>query len=51
MSAIAILIAVVIAFLATLIHAAVSGAWTARGFAALFLFALALLLLPGFIHA
>ena len=51
MSAIALLIAVAIAFLATLVHAAVTGAWTARGFAGMFLFALALLILPGVIHA
>ena len=51
MSAIAFLVACVIAIIAALIHAAISGGWSARGLAAMFFFALALLLLPGLVHA
>jgi hypothetical protein len=44
-------VSVAIAFVATLIWAAVTGAWTARALAGMFLFALCILLLPGVIHA
>ncbi len=51
MSAIAFLIAVAIAFVATLVWTAVTGAWTARAIAGMFLFALAILIVPGVLHA
>ncbi len=51
MSALAILVPVVIALIAAGLHALVTGGWDWRGFVALFVFALAILLLPGFIHA
>ncbi len=51
MSVLAILIPIVIAILATIVRAAIRNVWDARELAADFFFALALLLLPGFIHA
>ena len=51
MSVIGILVALVIAAIAAGLWSLVSGAWAWRSFAAMFIFALALLLLPGFIHA
>ena len=51
MSAIALVIAIAIAFLATLAWAGITGAWTARAVAGMFVFAILLLLLPSFIHA
>ncbi len=51
MSVFAILIPVVVALIATALHALITGGWDWRGFVALFVFALAILLLPGFIHA
>jgi hypothetical protein len=50
MSALALLVPFVIAIIATLIHAAISGAWAARSLAAMFFFALMLLMLPGLIR-
>lgn len=51
MSAIAFIIAVVIAAIAAGLYALISGAWSWRAFAAMLVFGLALLLLPQFIHA
>jgi hypothetical protein len=51
MSVFAILIPVVIAFIAAGLRSLVLGAWAWRSFVADFVFALAILLLPGFIHA
>lgn len=51
MSVLAVLIPVVIAAIATIVRALITGAWDARSLAADFFFALCLLLLPGFIHA
>lgn len=51
MSAIAFLIAAVIALVAMLIRAGIRGEWAARMLAADFFFALALLLLPTVVHA
>lgn len=51
MSAIAFLIAVAISAVATLAWAAITGGWSVRGIAGMFVFGLLLLFLPSFIHA
>lgn len=51
MSAIALLLAAAIAFVATLLWAAVSGSWDVRACAAMFVFAITLLLAPLVVHA
>jgi hypothetical protein len=51
MSAIAFLIAVAIALVATLVWAGITGGWSVRACAGMFVFALLLLVLPGWIHA
>lgn len=50
MSALRILVVVIVAVIAALVRTAVLGQWTVRGLVADFLFALAILALPGFIH-
>lgn len=50
MSALAFLVALVIAAIAAGLHSLVSGAWAWRSFVAMLLFGLALLLLPAVIH-
>lgn len=51
MSVLAILIPIVIAAIATVVRALITGAWDVRSLAADFFFALCILLLPGVIHA
>lgn len=51
MSAIAFLIAVVIALVAAGLHALVTGTWDWRSFVGLWLFGIILLIGPQFIHA
>lgn len=51
MSVLTLLVPLFIAAVAMLVHAAISGAWTVRSMAAMFFFALCILVLPIFIHA
>lgn len=51
MSAVALLIAVGVALLATIVRAAILSNWIPQALAADFFFALCILLLPGLIHA
>lgn len=51
MSATGLLVIFVIAAIAAGAWCVVSGAWSWRAFAAMFIFALLLLFLPGFVHA
>lgn len=51
MSAIAFLIAAAIALVATLLWAAVQGTWDVRACAAMFVFALVVLIAPSVVHA
>lgn len=51
MSAIAFIVSFVIALVAAGLWSLVTGAWSWRAFAAMLVFALALLILPGVIHA
>lgn len=51
MSVLAILIPAVIAAIATIVRALITGAWDMRSLAADYFFALCLLLLPGVVHA
>ena len=50
MSALAILVVAVIAAIAALARAAILGQWAVRSLVADFVFALLILVLPGFIH-
>lgn len=50
MSALAILIAIAIAALATLLYALATDSWGPRPLAGMFLFGLVLLLVPGLVH-
>lgn len=51
MSAVAFLIAVAISAVATLVWAAITGTWSLRAIAGMFVFGLLILFLPSFIHA
>ncbi len=50
MSATALLISLVVALIATFVYAAISGAWTSRALAAMYFYALCILLLPALVR-